>query len=84
MVNRVQITWAGDRFGDSFAKSYAIQVSDDRSLWKDVRSVVNGRGGVEDNEFSPVSARWVRVFCTQRAASQSYKIVSLEVFGPSQ
>lgn len=82
-VSRVQLTWAADRFGDSFAKAYTIQVSDDGKLWKEVCSVGNGRGGIEDNQFAPVSARWVRVFCTKRAADQSYKIVSLEVFAPA-
>jgi hypothetical protein len=84
VINRVQVTWARDRFGDSFAKAYAIQISDDGNSWKEVRGVVDGRGGAESNECSPVPARWVRVFCTKRAANQSYKIVSLEVFGPSQ
>jgi len=83
LVNRVQVTWARDRFGDSFAKAYAIQVSDDGKQWKEVFSTNNGRGGIEGNEFSAVSARWVRIFCTKRAADHSYKIVSLEVFGSS-
>lgn len=84
VVNRVQVTWATDRFGDSFAKAYAIQVSNDGRQWKEVCSIANGRGGIESNEFSPVSAKWVRIFCTKRATDQSYKVVSLEVFVPAQ
>jgi beta-glucosidase len=83
LINRVQLTWAADRFGDSFAKAYTIQVSEDGQSWREVCSVTNGNGGTENNEFAPVAARWVRVFCAKRAANQSYKIASFEVFAPS-
>ncbi|HWD91939.1 MAG TPA: glycoside hydrolase family 3 C-terminal domain-containing protein [Verrucomicrobiae bacterium] len=84
LVDRVRLTWATDRFGDSFASAYAIQLSSDGKTWNEVYQTTKGQGGVETNTFSPTSARWVRVFCTKRAANQNYKMVSLEVFAPSK
>jgi hypothetical protein len=83
-IDRVRLTWAVDRFPDSYAKAYAIQVSADGHAWSDVFSTSDGHGGIETESFSPVSARWVRLFCTQRATNENYKLVSFEVFAAVQ
>lgn len=83
-IDRVQLTWAADRFADSYAKAYAVQVSTDNKSWTDVYNTVNGHGGMETNSFSPVAARWVRLSCTKRAANENYKLVSFEVFAPAR
>lgn len=83
LVDRVRLTWAADRFGDSFAKAYTIQISPDGQSWTEVCNVTNGCGEIETHEFSPTMARWVRVFCTKRAANENYKLVSFEVFAPA-
>lgn len=83
-IDQVRLTWAVDRFADSYAKAYAIQVSADGHAWSDVFSTSDGHGGIETESFSPVSARWVRLFCTQRATNENYKLVSFEVFAAVQ
>lgn len=82
-IGQVRLTWATDRFAPSFAREYAIQVSDDGQSWTDVFKTVAGHGGVETDNFSTASARWVRLFCTKRAANEDYKLVSFEVFAPA-
>jgi beta-glucosidase len=84
VVSRVRLTWSADRFGDSFARVYTIQVSGDGVSWTDVCSNTHGQGGIETNDFSPASARWVRVLCSKRAANEGYKIVGFEVFPASE
>lgn len=84
LLNRVRLTWATDRFGDSFAKDYAIQVSSYGQAWNNVYSTTNGCGGIETIEFPPVMAQWVRLSCTKRASHEGYKLVSFEVFSPSK
>lgn len=84
LIDRVRLTWASDRFGDSFARAYTIQVSADGRSWTNVFSNANGHGGIETNHFSPVSIRWVRLACIKRTANEDYKLVSFEVFAPSR
>jgi beta-glucosidase len=83
-ISRVKLTWATDRFAPSFARAYTIQVSPDGQSWADVYSATDAHGGIETNEFSPSTARWVRLFCKQRAANENYKLVSFEVFAPNK
>jgi beta-glucosidase len=83
-IARVRLTWAADRFAASHAKEYAIQVSPDGQSWTDVHANTNGQGGIETESFSPVSTRWVRLACKKRAAGESYKLVSFEVFAPQK
>jgi len=83
-IDRVRLTWVADRFADSFASAYAIQVSADGQTWTDVFYTINGHGGIETDRFPPVSARWVRLACTKRAAHEDYKLVSFEVFAPAK
>ncbi|HEX7655164.1 MAG TPA: glycoside hydrolase family 3 C-terminal domain-containing protein, partial [Verrucomicrobiae bacterium] len=77
--DRVRLTWAQDRFGAAFAQAYKIEVSDDRLNWCPVYATTNGTGGAETLRFTPVTARWVRLNCTHRAAGNAYKLTQLEV-----
>jgi len=83
-IECVRLTWATDRFADSFASAYAIQVSADGQSWTDVFSTGDGHGGIETNRFPAVSTRWVRLACAKRAAHEEYKLVSFEVFAPAR
>jgi len=83
-IDRVRLTWATDRFAPSYAKAYAIQVSDDGKSWTDVFNAINGQGRIETDQFPRASARWVRLLCTKRASNEGYKLVSIEVFAPAQ
>ncbi len=74
-ISRVQLVWetAGGR-------SYAIQVSEDGQHWKDVFATTGGSGGTENISFSPVSARWVRMFGTQRTTPFGFSLWEFRVF----
>ncbi|MCX6874818.1 MAG: discoidin domain-containing protein [Verrucomicrobia bacterium] len=74
-ISRVQITWEA-----AFAKAFAIQVSPDGQAWTEVYRNAAGQGGRNDLRFAPVSARWVRMFGTQRATEWGYAIHELQVF----
>jgi F5/8 type C domain len=74
--SRVELAWR-----KGWAKSYAIQVSSDGQTWTDVYKTDAGKGFVETISFTPVTARWVRLWGTQRADKNSgYQIRELRVF----
>jgi beta-glucosidase len=74
-VRRVRIAWE-----NAFARSYAIEISDDGENWKSVYSMSAGSGGEEEIELTPVTTRWVRLFCTKRSTKYGYSLYSFEVF----
>ncbi|HEY4414910.1 MAG TPA: glycoside hydrolase family 3 C-terminal domain-containing protein [Verrucomicrobiae bacterium] len=83
-IDEVRLKWANDRFGNSFASAYAIQVSTDGKSWTDVYHTTTGNGGDEKVTFPATTASWVRLFCQQRASHNGYKVVSFEVFPAAQ
>ncbi len=68
----------------SYAKSYEIQVSDDGNKWKSVYHTDEGRGKTEKIQFKPVKARYVRVYCIQRALQWGYSLYEIEVYAPEK
>jgi endo-1,3(4)-beta-glucanase len=50
----------------AFAKSYEIQVSKNGEHWKTIYYHTKGEGVIEAIHFKRVSARWLRIQCTQR------------------
>lgn len=61
-VNRVILKW-----DSSYAKSFKVQVSTDNTEWTDVFSTEKcGVRSVTDETFETVSARYVRMYGTQR------------------
>jgi hypothetical protein len=63
------------------AENYAIQVSLDGQIWKDVVRVDGGRGGREILRFSPVEARWVRMLGKKRRSTlHGYRLFEFRVF----
>lgn len=73
-VSRVCITWE-----DAYGKSYRIQISNDATSWTDVYSTTQGNGGIDEINISPVDARYVRIYGTERGTSYGYSIWELEV-----
>jgi hypothetical protein len=74
-ISRVKLLWE-----TACARSYAIQVSNDGREWKDVYTVTDSKGGTEELRFAPVTARWVRVYCRQRATEWGNSIWEFQVF----
>ncbi len=76
---RVRIIW-----GESPAREYTIEVSDDGAEWSVLHAVASGRGGTEEFEFDHVSARYLRMNATRgtggRSTISAYSIRELEVY----
>jgi hypothetical protein len=63
-------------------KSYRIDVSDDASAWKTVYGTTSGSGGTEIVNFSPVAARYVRMYGTQRNTIWGYSLWEMQIYAP--
>ncbi len=74
-VGRVAIHWE-----KAYAKGYSIQVSDDGLNWRTVWSTSDGDGNTDIDEFTPTSARYVRMHGSDRATSYGYSIYDLQVY----
>ena len=74
-ISRVVLDWE-----TACGLSYAIQVSPDGRTWTDVYATTAGKGGTEDIRFTPTSARWVRLYGTQRATQFGYSLWEMRVF----
>ncbi|MFE4175746.1 discoidin domain-containing protein [Streptomyces sp. NPDC056909] len=81
--DRAVITWER-----AYAKTYAIEVSDDGDEWTEVKSVDNsavplpftgGSASLQSTEFAAQKARHLRVLCTARATSWGCSMWSLSV-----
>ncbi|MCD1257275.1 family 16 glycosylhydrolase [Paenibacillus athensensis] len=75
-VSRVKLNWEA-----AYAKAYQIQVSSNATSWTDVYSTTTGDGGIDDVSFTSTTARYVRVYGTQRATAYGYSLWDFEVYG---
>jgi F5/8 type C domain/Domain of unknown function (DUF5668) len=76
-ITRVRLNWEG-----AYASKYAIEVSDDDSVWKTVKNVTKTTPGVDDLEVT-ASGRYVRMRGTERGSPYGYSLWELEVYGPA-
>ncbi len=78
-VNRVILKW------DSlYAKAFQVQVSTDNSTWSTVYSTTaGGRRSVTDQTFASTTARYVRMYATQRGNTNGYALFSFMVLNDS-
>ncbi|WP_344290643.1 discoidin domain-containing protein, partial [Streptomyces synnematoformans] len=70
----VQLAWEG-----AFARSYAIQVSDDGQSWRTVYETAEGDGGIDDLEVSG-TGRYVRMNGTARGTGYGYSLYEFGVY----
>lgn len=74
-VNRVILKWH-----ENHGRSFRIQVSTDAAAWSDVHSTTTGlRRSVTDVAFTRTSARYVRMYGTQRGSSNGYSLFDFMV-----
>lgn len=65
----------------AYGKAYQIQVSSDGQTWQTVFAETNGNGGIDDIALTPIDARYVRVYGTQRGTQYGYSLWEFEVYG---
>lgn len=70
----VQLAWEA-----AYAKTYAIEVSDDGSNWQQVHQVESGNGGIDDFDVSG-TGRYVRVNATARGTGYGYSLYEFGVY----
>jgi hypothetical protein len=74
-INRVILKWHTD-----FAKAFKIQVSTDAAVWTDVFSTTHGSAySVTDETFKTTTARYVRLYATQRGTQAGCSLFSFMV-----
>jgi hypothetical protein len=78
-VNRVILKWNSD-----YAKAFKIQTATDTATWKDVYSTTKaGSRCVTDETFATTTARYVRMYGTQRGGSGGYSLFEFMVLNDS-
>ena len=71
------------RWEAAYGKSYQIQVSNNAVDWTPVYSTTAGDGGVDDIFLAtPATARYVRMYGTERGTPWGYSLYEFEVYGP--
>ena len=73
--SRVNLIWE-----TAAGKAYKIQVSDDKTDWRDVYSTEAGDGGTDEITFAPTTARYVRMLGSQRTTGFGYSLYEFQVY----
>ncbi len=74
-IAKVKIKW-----GSAYASSFQIQTSTDGNTWTTQYSNYSGTCAAESLSFIPTNARYVKVYCINRATSQGFAITEFEVY----
>ncbi|MCW3844723.1 penicillin acylase family protein [Micromonospora yasonensis] len=74
-VRRAVLRWEA-----AYGSAYRIEVSNDGSTWQTAFSTTAGNGGVDNVTFTPVTARYVRMYGVKRATSYGFSLYEFEVY----
>jgi hypothetical protein len=74
-VGRVILHWES-----AYATAYRVEVSSDNAHWSTAWSTTTGHGGTDVDAFTPVTARYVRMFGVTRATSYGFSLYEMEVY----
>ncbi|MFJ5775320.1 discoidin domain-containing protein [Streptomyces sp. NPDC093094] len=74
-ISRVVLTWEA-----AYGKAYDIQLSDNGTTWRTVRSVTAGDGGTDDLTLTG-TGRYVRLQGVTRATGYGYSLWEFQVYG---
>jgi mannan endo-1,4-beta-mannosidase len=78
-VNRVKIAWES-----AYARDYQIQFSTDNVNWTTVREFWGKASAATDDQTGLVgTARWVKIYCINRATQYGFSFWEFEVYGSS-
>jgi hypothetical protein len=76
-VNRVKIAWEA-----AYAKDYQIQFSTDNVNWTTVREFWGKTSAATDDQTGITgTARWVKIYCINRATTYGFSFFEFEVYG---
>jgi uncharacterized protein len=75
-VSRVRLQWEA-----AFGRAYRIETSTNGTTWTTANTQSASDGGVDDLAFTATTARYVRVYGTQRATAWGYSLWEFEVYG---
>ncbi|AEE17210.1 discoidin domain-containing protein [Treponema brennaborense] len=78
-ISGVTVLWEA-----AYATAYEIRISNDGRNWHTVYETAQGAGGDETVAFSPVTGRFVRLDCTERATKWGFSVWELLVHGESR
>ncbi|WP_407840576.1 discoidin domain-containing protein [Streptomyces sp. DSM 116496] len=68
------------RWETAAAKAYRLELSTDGANWSTAYSTANGTGGVQTHDITG-TARYVRVYGTQRTTGYGYSLWEFQVYG---
>jgi len=78
-ISAVRIRW-----GETSARTYRLEVSDDGIIWKTIREVSRGAGGAEEHTVKTAPARHLRMYGLEgtggRSTISAYSIREIEVY----
>lgn len=74
-IGGVKLSWE-----DAYAKSYRIEISQNKTNWMTVYSTTSGNGAADDITFDSTAGRYVRMYGTQRGTSYGYSLYEFEVY----
>jgi M6 family metalloprotease-like protein len=75
-VNHVKIAWEA-----AYAKNFQVQVSNDNNNWTTIKDVWNNTSLQQDFTDISTTARYIKVYCINRATQYGFSIYELEVYG---
>jgi endoglucanase len=75
-INRVKIAWE-----TAYAKNFQVQTSNDNNNWATIEDVWNNTSMMHDFADMSVAARYLKVYCINRATPYGFSIYELEVYG---
>ncbi|GHJ43016.1 alkaline phosphatase [Catellatospora sp. TT07R-123] len=76
-ITRVRLVWEA-----AYASAYRLETSADAATWTTLKSVTGENGGTDDHTGLTATARYLRVYGTQRGTAYGYSLWELEVYGP--
>jgi hypothetical protein len=76
-INRIRIAWEA-----AYARDYQIQVSTDNSTWTTIKEFW-GKSSATADDYTGLNstARWLKVYCINRATQYGFSIFEFEAYG---
>ncbi|MBO2011174.1 glycosyl hydrolase [Hymenobacter negativus] len=76
-VNRVRLAWEA-----AYARDYQVQVSTNGTTWTTIKDVWGKTSATADNHTGlNANARYVKVYCINRATTYGFSLYEFEVYG---